>query len=88
MRRYERNAESLRKKLENIRRSQEKPENSFAVVQTELRTVKTKMNNANLAILNAKRATECIKKSISSGVLLGFQFCCTAWLVTVDLAFT
>ena len=35
------NADSFRKELENIRRSQEKLENSF-----ELRAVKTRMNNA------------------------------------------
>ena len=40
------NADSLRKKLENIRRRQEKLENSFAEIQTELRAVKTRMNNA------------------------------------------
>ena len=39
------NADSLRKELENIR-SQEKLENSFAEIQTELRAVKTRMNNA------------------------------------------
>ena len=40
------NADSLRKELENIRRSQEKLENSYAEIQTELRAVKTRMNNA------------------------------------------
>uniref|UniRef100_A0A8D0UCB4 L1 transposable element RRM domain-containing protein n=1 Tax=Sus scrofa TaxID=9823 RepID=A0A8D0UCB4_PIG len=40
------NADSLRKELENTRRSQEKLGNSFAEIQTELRAVKTKMNNA------------------------------------------
>ena len=40
------NADSLRKELENIRKSQEKLENSFAEIQTELRAVKTRMNNA------------------------------------------
>jgi len=40
------NADSLRKELENIRRSQKKLENSFAEIQTELRAVKTRMNNA------------------------------------------
>uniref|UniRef100_A0A4X1U7P7 L1 transposable element RRM domain-containing protein n=1 Tax=Sus scrofa TaxID=9823 RepID=A0A4X1U7P7_PIG len=39
-------ADSLRKELENIRRSQEKLENLFAEIQTELRAVKTRMNNA------------------------------------------
>ena len=37
---------SLRKELENIRRSQEKLENSFAEIQTELKAIKTRMNNA------------------------------------------
>ena len=40
------NADFLRKELENIKRSQEKLENSFAEIQTELRAVKTRMNNA------------------------------------------
>ena len=40
------NADILRKELENIRRSQEKLENSLAEIQTELRAVKTRMNNA------------------------------------------
>ena len=40
------NADTLRKELENIRRSQEKIENSFAEIQTELRALKTRMNNA------------------------------------------
>ena len=40
------NTDSLRKELENIRRSQEKPEKPFAETQTELRAVKTRVNNA------------------------------------------
>ena len=40
------NADSLRKELENTRRSQEKLENSCAEIQTELREVKTRTNNA------------------------------------------
>ena len=40
------NADTLRKKLENIRRNQEYLENSFAEMQTELRAVKTRRNNA------------------------------------------
>ena len=40
------NADSFRKELENIRRSQEKLGNSFAEVQTELKAIKTRMNNA------------------------------------------
>ena len=40
------NADSLRKALEKIRRSQEKLENSFAEIQTELKAIKNRMNNA------------------------------------------
>ena len=40
------NADSFRKELENIRKSQEKLENSFAEMQTELKAIKTRMNNA------------------------------------------
>uniref|UniRef100_A0A8D1HPP9 L1 transposable element RRM domain-containing protein n=1 Tax=Sus scrofa TaxID=9823 RepID=A0A8D1HPP9_PIG len=40
------NADALRNKLQNIRRSQEKLKNSFAEIQTELRAVKPRMNNA------------------------------------------
>ena len=40
------NADTLRKELENIGRSQEKLENSFAEIRTELRAVKTRINNA------------------------------------------
>ena len=40
------NADSFREELENIRRSQEKLENSFAVMQTWLKTIKSRMNNA------------------------------------------
>ena len=40
------NADTLRKELENIRRSQEKLEHSFAEMQTEPEEVKTRMNNA------------------------------------------
>ena len=39
------NADSLRKELENTRRSQKKLENSFAEMQIELWAVKTRMNN-------------------------------------------
>ena len=38
--------DSFRKELENIRRSQEKLENSFAKIQTELKAIKTRMHNA------------------------------------------
>ena len=40
------NSNTLRKELENIRRSQEKLEHSFAEMQTELGAVQTRMNNA------------------------------------------
>ena len=40
------NADYIRKELENIRRNQEKLENSFAEIQTELKALKSKMNNA------------------------------------------
>ena len=40
------NADSLRNELGNIRRSQDKLENSFAEVQTKLKAIKTRMNNA------------------------------------------
>ena len=43
-------ADTLRKELEHIRRSQEKLENSFAEIQTEVRAVKTRMNNAEECI--------------------------------------
>ena len=40
------NADSFRKELENIWRSQEKIENSFAEIETELKAIKIRMNNA------------------------------------------
>ena len=40
------NTDSLRKEIENIRRSQEKLENSFADLQCELRAVRAGRNNA------------------------------------------
>ena len=40
------NADSFRKELENIRRSQEKLENSFAEMQAELKALRSRMNNA------------------------------------------
>ena len=40
------NADSLRKELENIRRRQEKLQDSFVDIHTELRALKTRMNNA------------------------------------------
>ena len=39
------NEDSFRKELENIRRNQEKLENSFAEIQTGLKTPKSRMNN-------------------------------------------
>ena len=40
------NTDSFRKELENIRRSQEKLENSFAEMQTELKAITSRTNNA------------------------------------------
>ena len=40
------NTDFFRKELENIRSNQEKLENSFAETQTELKAIKSKMNNA------------------------------------------
>ena len=40
------NAESFRKELEIIRRSKEKLENSFSEMQTELKAIKSSLNNA------------------------------------------
>ena len=40
------NANSLRKEIENIGRSQEKLENSFAGTKAELKALKSRMNNA------------------------------------------
>ena len=40
------NADSFRKELENIRRIQEKLENSHAEIQTELKAIKSRMNDA------------------------------------------
>ena len=40
------NAAYFRKELENIRRSQEILENSFAETQAELKALKSRMNNA------------------------------------------
>ena len=41
------NADYFRKKLENIKMSQEKSENSFAKTQTEIKALKSKTNNAD-----------------------------------------
>ena len=40
------NADSFRKELESRRRSQEKLENSFEDMQTELKALKSRMNDA------------------------------------------
>ena len=40
------NADFFRKELENRRRNQEKLENSFAEMQTQLKALKSRMNNA------------------------------------------
>jgi len=40
------NADSFRKEPENRRKSQEKLEYSFAEIQTELKVIKSRMNNA------------------------------------------
>ena len=40
------NADSFRKKLENIRRNIKKLENSSAEMQIELKALKSRMNNA------------------------------------------
>ena len=44
------NADYFRKELKNIRRSQEKLENSFAEMQAELKALKSRMNNADEGI--------------------------------------
>ena len=48
------NADSLRKELENIRRNQEKLENSFAEMQTELKALKSRMNYAGNELVTWK----------------------------------
>ena len=40
------NADYFRKELENIRRNQEKLENSFAEMQTEIKALKSRRNNS------------------------------------------
>ena len=40
------NADCFTKEIENIRRNQEKLENSFAETETELKALKSRMNNA------------------------------------------
>ena len=46
------NADYYRKELENIRRSQEKLKNLFVEMQAELKTLKSRMNNAEEWISN------------------------------------
>ena len=46
------NADYLRKELETMKRSQEKWENSFAEMKTELKVLKNRMNNAEEWISN------------------------------------
>ena len=41
------NADYFRKELENIKRNIEKLENSFVEMKTELKTLKSRMNNAD-----------------------------------------
>ena len=48
------NADYFRKELENIRRNQGKLENSFAETQTELKALKSGMNNAEEWISDLK----------------------------------
>ena len=59
-----RNADSFRKELENIRWSQEKLENSFTEMQTELKAQKNGMNNAEERIIDLE---ERIMKITQSG---------------------
>ena len=47
------NADSFRKELENMR-SQEILENSFAEIQTELKAIKSRMNNAEKQLVRWK----------------------------------
>ena len=49
------NADSLRKELEKITRSQEKLKKSFSVMQTELKAIKSRMNNAEERISDKGR---------------------------------
>ena len=58
------NAHYFRKEIENIRRSQEKLENSFAEMQTELKAIKSRMNNAEEQVSEGE---DTIMKVIQSG---------------------
>ena len=48
----------FRKALKNIRRSQEKLENSFAELQTELKALKSRKNNAEERISDLEYRTD------------------------------
>ena len=52
-----RSAESLRRELEHMRRSQEKLENSLAETQTERKAIKTRRNNADEGISEVEDRT-------------------------------
>ena len=58
------NEDYFRKELECIRRSQEKLESSFGEMQTELRALKSRMNNAEEQISNLE---DRIMETIQSG---------------------
>ena len=58
------NADSFRKGLENVRRRQEKLENSFAEIQTELKVIESRMNNAEEQVSDGEDKT---MKVIQSG---------------------
>ena len=67
------NADYFRKKLKNIRRNQEKLENSFAEKQAELKAPKSRMNNAeeqisDLEITQSGQQTENQMKEHDSNV--------------------
>ena len=49
------NTDTLRKELENTRRSQEKLENSFAEMQTELKAIMSRRNNAEEQISDIRK---------------------------------
>ena len=57
------NADSFRKELENMRRSQEKLENSLAETQTERKAIKTRRNNADEGISEVEDRVMEITKS-------------------------
>ena len=57
------NVDYFRKELENIKRSQEKLENSFTETQTELKALKSRTNNAEEQISNLEDRIMEITKS-------------------------